>query len=218
LAGKSHVLATRHCGNPRRGGSGLCAPQDLANVAPGQRQLQRWLRLCDQGYGLAGSAARTYSDRGIDTPATPFLNKADLFLLDKFRLNSSGSKGLPLSYIAEKCPISQAAFGCPTFAVFPIFFLDFHLPIVTIRPSFAGLFSVPAPLFDELARSSAGFFVWICCFAQRPNARQEIAQRRQRGDGSSWRSLPPSRLCVKKILSSPGIFVAFTFAFPYCHP
>jgi len=43
---------------------------------------------------------------------------------------------------------------------FPKFFLDIALPIVTITPYLYGLFSVPAPLFDELARSSAGFFRW----------------------------------------------------------
>jgi hypothetical protein len=41
---------------------------------------------------------------------------------------------------------------------FPKFFLDIAFPIVTITPYLYGLFSVPAPLFDELARSSAGFF------------------------------------------------------------
>jgi len=47
------------------------------------------------------------------------------------------------------------------FSIFSNFFLDSQVAVVIILPNSDGLFSVPAPLFDLLAGSSAGFFAWL---------------------------------------------------------
>jgi hypothetical protein len=71
-----------------------------------------------------------------------------------------------------------------------------------------GLFSVPAPLFDELARSSAGFFRFGC-----PFSRKGAKEERKENSVTHWSSWLPLRLGSKKIFRSSAIFVAFAFAF-----
>jgi hypothetical protein len=127
-------LATNLCTRDCRRGGGLSWPSYLAELEIQQIRLRRRLWLCIQVHS---------SHRAQQRNETHF-----------FRAAGSPS---PPARSAMSCALGRSqAFHL----IFPLFLLDFPTAAINISRRYViGLFSVPAPLFDLLAGSSAGFFI-----------------------------------------------------------